>query len=350
MSLTAAAEVELAEAATYLDPICEHLSEHGGVVDRCGDGATILFGPASATMLVRPGRLTLRAEAPDLPTLLSLRASLASHLREFAGSAAGPFRWTGDGADVVEPVEFRRMEVVAIEDVTPRMRRVVLSGRDLGRFATSQHLHCKLLFPPEGSKPVWPRLGSDGLIHWPQGPDALRVRKYTIRRVDPARGRMVIDFVRHADAGLGSAFAEAARVGDELRLIGPGGLGARPARWTLLAGDETALPAIARILEEMPQHALGLAVIAVEDADEIQALDAPPGVEVRWLIRRGSAANGTCPLPDAVKAVQLDGNRVDTLVWVGCEFASFREIRRHLRKTICMPTNQQHVVAYWRRG
>lgn len=70
-------------------------------------------------------------------------------------------------------------------------------------------------------------------------------RYYTIRRIDAAAGWLEIDFVLHEAPGLAGDFARLARPGDICGMSGPCGLGVKPAGHYLLAGDETALPAIA---------------------------------------------------------------------------------------------------------
>ncbi|WP_030559859.1 siderophore-interacting protein, partial [Streptomyces exfoliatus] len=109
---------------------------------------------------------------------------------------------------------------------------------------------------------------------------------YTVRRYDPASGEIDIDIAWH-DGGLASDWASAARPGAVVHVAGPpGGLIVPPTydRY-LLAGDITALPAVARWLEEMPRTARGWAFVEVADASQEIELWAPEGVEVRWLHR-----------------------------------------------------------------
>lgn len=350
MMLFATAEIELEDGEQFLRPICEHLAEHGATIETAASGARVRFGAAFGELRISAGRVNLSATAPDVSSLLMLRSSLAAHLKEFAGTRAGPIVWKGDAVGATEPPEFRLTCVEAVRDLTPRMRRIELVGADLRRFATSDHLHCKLLFPPDGLEPVWPTLGSDGLIRWPDGRNKLTVRKYTIRQIDVAAGRMTIDFVRHPDSGPGSRFAEEAAVGQRLGLIGPGGGSTRPAGWTLLAGDETALPAVARILEEMPADAGGLALLEVADADEVVMLQRPAGVEVRWLLRDGRDAGTTSLLEKAIAAVELPTGEGTAFIWVGCEFTAYKAIRRQIRSRLALDRSNHLVVPYWQAG
>lgn len=345
----ARADVALPDAAVYLQPICAHLGEHGATIEQGKTFAQVRFGDSRGTLEAVPGRLLLKAEASRLSDLVALRASLAGHLVEFAGEAVGSIVWTGDGSDVTTPGEFRLMQVAGVETIAPTMRRLTLKGEDLARFATDRHLHCKLLFAPRGRQPIWPRVGADGLIRWPDGEDKLRVRKYTIRHVDADRGTMAIDFVLHADAGPGSEFGENAAIGDTVGVIGPGGLGIGPADWYMLAGDETALPAISRILESLPSSATGVALIEVPDHHHVQHLESPSGIVIRWITRDGASAGSTSDLADTVAALSIPTFPTRVFAWTGTEFTAFRAIRAHLRQKIGLHSDQHHVVAYWRR-
>ncbi len=128
--------------------------------------------------------------------------------------------------------------VVRTERLTPHMIRVVLGGEGLDGFDPGPYTdrYVKLLFPaaagPEGRVPM---------------------RTYTIRSWDPAARELAIDFVAHGDEGLAGPWASAARPGDAMSFVGPGGDYAPSGSydWHLLVGDESALPAIAAALEAM---------------------------------------------------------------------------------------------------
>src|SRR5690606_20495502 len=111
-------------------------------------------------------------------------------------------------------------------------------------------------------------------------------RTYTVRWVDRGARRIAIDFVVHGDTGLAAPWAAAAVPGDRLVLTGPGG-GYAPdpaAGWHVLAGDLSALPAIANALESLPPSARGVAYLEVtEDADVVE-LSHVSGLQVHWLV------------------------------------------------------------------
>lgn len=178
------------------------------------------------------------------------------------------------------------LTVVRREQLSPHLVRIVLGGHGFDAFETNDltDRYVKIVFAK-------PELG----LERPYDLAALRetldpadvpvTRTYTVRRVDPEARTLSIDFVVHGDEGLAGPWADRAQPGDLLTFSGPGGAYAPDpaADWHLFAGDQSALPAIAAALEALPAEARGLAFVAVGDANDELVLDAPAGVEVRWL-------------------------------------------------------------------
>lgn len=162
-------------------------------------------------------------------------------------------------------------------------------------------------------------------------------------------GTIDVDFVLHEDAGPGSEFAARARPGDVVGMGGPGGSCAPLDRdWYLLAGDETALPAIARILEALPSSARGVALIEVADAAEEQQIDTKTQIEISWLHRSGAAAGSTDLLSTAVRSVPVPTDGSSMFAWAGCEFEEFKLIRSYIRKERGLSKDDSLIVSYWR--
>jgi len=349
--LVAEARTRLPDAVSIVRDVCEHFLEHDARIVVEGDTHTVTFDFGVGTLQVQSDALTLRAQARDINELYFLRMVLAGHVKEFAGEAEPEIVWSGAGSDLVTPPNFRLARVAAVRDVTPHMRRITFSGGDLARYAGNDNIHVGLVIPPEGHDPVWPTVGRDGLIQWHAGPGRPAMRRYTVRRYDAAAGTLDIDFVVHADAGPGSAFALRAQAGDIVGLLGPGGGGIPvEADWYLLAGDETALPAIARIVEALAPQARGIALIEVADAAEEQKIGAGGGIDIRWLHRNGAGAGTTTLLPDAVRAVVFPGEGASIFAWVACELDGFKAIRAHLRKERGLKKTEHFAVSYWRKG
>ena len=344
--------IRLEGAAQLVDTFCAHLANHDIAVTRVGDAVHFALHGAQARIDYADDRIDLHLSAQALADLHQLKLMVASHLAEFQAAAGRlpPLVWEGDGVAAVRPPFFRVLTVVDRYPLCDWMTRVVLQGQDLERYDTLAHLHCKLMFPrPDGPAPQWPMLGADGLIVYPQPPYRPDPRTYTIRRIDAAAGRIEVDFVLHDIAGPGADWARRAAPGDVVGLGGPGGGGARPADWTLLAGDETALPAIARILETRPVGARGRVIIEVPSTEGLPEMPRPAGFELQWLVRPALPPSGSPPLEVAVRAIDWPGQG-SLFVWVGCEFDAFRGIRRYLRDERALSAREHLAVAYWRRG
>ncbi|RBY91480.1 siderophore-interacting protein [Blastococcus sp. TBT05-19] len=253
-----------------------------------------------------------------------------------------------DGAvftDGLRPVDV--LTVVAVTDVTPSVRRVTLSGEPAAVAAAGPTVN--LLVPrADDPDPLWPRIQRDGRIVWPQGSHGVALRSYTARRQDPAAGEVDIDFVLHGD-GPAAAWAAAARPGAVLAVAGAASLAERPAGWLLLAGDETSLPAISRLLATAPPTAVGVAFLEVAGPEEEQPLPGPPGIEVRWLHRGGTPPGESTLLADAVAALERPPGD-DVFAWVGAESATVRAVRADLRGRWGLGRAQHHAIGYWRLG
>jgi NADPH-dependent ferric siderophore reductase len=188
-----------------------------------------------------------------------------------------------------------------------------------------------------------------------------QMRSYTVRRHDPDSHEIDLDFVLHGgeggvghDGGPGSAWAARARQGDWLIVVGPS-----PAhqadplvRRQLLVGDETALPAIAALLAELPDTATAQVVIEVADAAEEQPLTSRADTRITWLHRNGAPAGRTERLLAAVHALDLRGcgDVGDLNVWGAGERAVMLALRGHLLDECGLARGQVRTTPYWRLG
>ncbi|MBN9217235.1 MAG: siderophore-interacting protein [Mesorhizobium sp.] len=307
----------------------------------------LYYGSLSATL--DGDAMLVRVAATDETCLSYMKMTVAGHVAQRLGTASG-LRWQGDGRDGGTPVFFREITVVSSAPISPHMQRLRFHGDDLGRFAHGG-MHMRLLLPPSGRPAAWPVMGADGLIVWPGGDDALVVRAYTIRAIDVEGGWLDVDFVLHPGQDTpAAAFAQNARAGDVIGMIGPGGGEAPKARSVLLVGDDTALPAIARVLEDLPRSARAQALIEVDSPDDRIALPQAANIGVSWLYRQGREAGTAGLLPKALREQSHMALGEDLYVWAGCEFADFREIRKIVRKEWGLPRDRHMVTAYWRRG
>ncbi len=234
--------------------------------------------------------------------------------------------------------------------ITPRMVRIVVGGEALAGFVSAAHDdHVKLFFPHPGEdKPVLPTPSPNGPV-FPEGAVRPPARDYTPRRYDAAANTLTIDFVLHGD-GPAASWVEQARPGSYLGVGGPRGSFIVPDDfdWYLFAGDETALPAIGRRLEELPAGARVIVVVEVADAAEEQCFTTCAHLETHWLHRDGAAPGDGSRLLKAVSGLSLPSG--DGYAWVAAEAATARALRRHLVDERGLRKDRVKAAAYWKQG
>jgi NADPH-dependent ferric siderophore reductase len=310
-----------------------------------------------------------------------------------------------------------RAAVARVERLTPTFTRITFAGEELADFGTAGlDQRVKVVLPLADSGFAHFPDGDDWYADWRELPAERRnpFRTYTVRAVRPDAREVDIDFALHGDLGPASAWAARAQAGDEIVLIGPDerspgrtvGIDFRPGRvdTVLLAGDETAAPAICAILEQLPADASGIAIVEIPTPDDVLAVDAPAGVEVRFLARSGAAhgerlvaavrdwvvrscrsnldgaceasADGSClanvavrltdpaeaaralaaaelaegddaPLWDVPEGRSLDGG---CYAWLAGEASVITALRRFLVRDAGLDRRQVAFMGYWRRG
>lgn len=248
------------------------------------------------------------------------------------------------------------VRVTSVERVTPRTARVRFTGDALARVMEDRpDQQMKLCFPRQGqAAPGMPLAEPDDPsgMRWYEAclalpePERPLTRSFTVRAYDRARDVMTVDFVLHGDDGPAARWGRAARPGDVLGMVGPSSAYARPlpaADWLLLAGDETALPAIVTLLASLPAGAGALAYVEVADAAERQPLDIPASAAVHWVHREDGGS-----LVDAVRAAALPGG--SGAAWLAGEAGAVRALRRHLVEERGLPRAAVEFSGYWRRS
>lgn len=256
------------------------------------------------------------------------------------------------------PINVRQLEVRAIRDLGPGMRRITLSGPQLGAFTTADGIavpplrnegfddHVKVIVAGPGQSAPVPPIQVEGHLDWnppggrPEGKD------YTPRRYDSTTGELDLDFVRHG-TGPAATWAEQVRVGDPAWIAGPKDslLLPREVDWLLVAGDSTALPAIGRLLEELPDDAVAHVFVEIPNADHEIPLDPGPKVTLSWL--HTDTSPSVNPLAQAIR--DLDWPDGQVYAWVAGEATALKEIRSYLKHERQVPRDCLEVTGYWRR-
>jgi NADPH-dependent ferric siderophore reductase len=284
---------------------------------------------------------------------------------------------------VIAPWRLFAVAVRATHRLGPSFVRVTFTGPDLDRLADNGYdQRVKLAFPLPGADSVEIPDGPDWYLRWRALPDERRnpIRTYTVRAVRPHLSEVDVDLVLHGDAGPASRWARRARPGDRITIVGPdagyagdhGGVEFRPPHSgpLLLAGDETAAPAICAILERLPADAHGHAYVEVPEPGDALPVTAPPGFAVSWLFR-GAEPHGSRLVP-AVEAIEVREPRtaatpariddpdllwevpVDTpadaplYAWLAGEAGVIRRLRRHLVDHRGLDRRAVAFMGYWR--
>lgn len=240
----------------------------------------------------------------------------------------------------------RLLTVAAITDVTPLMRRFRLEG-DMEGFVSPGHAdHIKAFFFPEGTVPSLPPVGPNGAEFAPG--TRPEMRDYTPRAWSVEEGWIELDFVLHGD-GPASTWAATAELGSTLVIGGPRGSQVVPMSfdWYFLAGDETALPAIGRRIEELPADATVVAVIEVDNPAEEQRFETAADLTLIYVHRNG-APSGTTLLADAVAATPLPEG--EAYAYIAGEVNMARAVRAHLTQARGFNPEWVKAAGYWHRG
>jgi NADPH-dependent ferric siderophore reductase len=243
------------------------------------------------------------------------------------------------------PPPLRRARVTATSARTPRLQRVTLAGPELiGLPPADPAASVRLLLPHHGAL-VLPEWTGNEFRH----ADGSRphLRTLTPLRIDDERGEVDVEIVLHGDGPM-AAWAASAAVGDEVAVSGTGRGYPIPAEASdlLVAGDESARPAVSTILAALPAAARVQVILEVAHPDAELDLRAPAGASVTWVESLVGAPPGDA-LARGVEAATIGPS---TRVWVAGEAASVQRIRRHLFEDRGLPRSQCTVRGYWKHG
>lgn len=242
-------------------------------------------------------------------------------------------------------------EVVRTRQLSPHVRRITFGAERLRTFQDDgPDQRFKLMLPRSGQdKPVLPSAGR-WYEEWLAMPHAVRpiMRTYTIRAARPECGEVDVDMLVHADGGPGSTFARSAQPGDRAGIQGAWAEYELPAHAPvqLLAGDLSALPALAAISEQRHHDESRQLLIELEDLADVAAFDGPAGTPVQWVLGDPDRPGGE--LLQAIRA--LSPLPAQTYAWIAGEQSMVADLRRHMvRERGLKPANVMF-MGYWRRG
>ncbi|WP_406293899.1 siderophore-interacting protein [Embleya sp. NBC_00888] len=243
------------------------------------------------------------------------------------------------------------LQVHSTERVGPHLIRIVAGGDGYRHFTDNGYTdaYVKVLFPQPGVNYPEPFDMETIRAELPRE-DWPRTRTYTVRANNPNTGELTIDFVHHGDEGLAGPWAAGARVGDTVRLLGPGGAYAPDpeADWHLFVGDESAYPAISASLERLPAAAKAIALLEVGTSDEAPTGTVPAthpdlDLDITWITRDAGP-----DLLEALRALDFPTGRVHA--FVHGEAGVVKELRRHLVDERGVERTDISFSGYWRKG
>jgi NADPH-dependent ferric siderophore reductase len=217
----------------------------------------------------------------------------------------------------------RELTVLRVESPTPHTRRITLGGESLSDFiSASFDDHIKLILGDAGGEPVR--------------------RDYTPRHFDTHRRELSLEFALHGD-GPAAQWSAKARPGDKAVVAGPRGSLVIPVDfdWHLLIGDETALPAIARRLEELPGGTRAIVIGLTDDLADRREFHTAAALDLRWV-------GGADALVEAVRDLQLPSG--EGYAWCAGEASAMAMLRRILVEDKGVPRHAIRAAAYWKRG
>lgn len=227
-------------------------------------------------------------------------------------------------ARIRHEVRRRAITLTAVERLTPHMLRLHFASPELlGFVSAAPDDHVKLFLGEE-------------------------MRDYTPRRFDPEAGTLVIDFALH-EAGPATRWAMEAKPGDILQIGGPRGSAVVPDDfdWYLLIGDETALPAIGRRIEELRPGVPVTSFVLVPEPADAQRFATAASWSGHWIARGGSTDDAGLLL-QAMQAFTLPHG--EGFVWIAAEATAARAMRRHVVETLGHPRAWVKAAGYWLRG
>lgn len=241
--------------------------------------------------------------------------------------------------------------VLARRNVTPGMVRVTLGGPGLVNLKTTGigDEYVRFFFPsPDTGELVLPDVDEKGFWKWPEGRKPAHCECYTIRafRAGETTPEIDVDFVVH-DHGHASEWAQQASLGQTIALREPYGIYEAPrnADWQLFVCDATGLPALGRLLENLPAGTEARAIVEIPDASHEQQFETKADLKLVYLHGSGNGI-GPSRLEAAVRGVAVpDGHT--PYVWVAAETRAVRPIRKYLRHELGWHVSRYSVTGYW---
>lgn len=246
---------------------------------------------------------------------------------------------------------YYRAEVRSVSRLTPNMVQICFGGGDLADWVSTGRGDERLVvvFPwPGDHEPPAPQRLADGTHDYVDEAGRPEMRSFTVRAWDEEAAEMLVDFVLH-DSGVAGPWAAAAEPGQVVLLTQAAGWYDPPAdaTWELLVADMTALPALTRIVAQLPEARRAYVIAEVIEPGDLQPLPTAGTIDVSWLFGSG---NGRGPSGLLAAVEQFGWPEGPGYVWFAGEASASRAVRKHLRRELGWPTDRYDTFGYWRVG
>ncbi len=320
--------------------IAAHANEAGLQVEERDTSLIVTVSLAKVALERAPSSLKVRIDAEDAAALQNIRDYLLYILDHVAPGLVASGAWQGDFARNRLPLNFCTATVRSVRRVAPNFLRVALNCADTKRLTEERGMHFSLLLPPKERRPVWPQLDGNGRTVWPKDADQLHRAVYTFVDLDPSRECFTFDVFEH-DGGRATTWARTAQPGDIVGISGPGSGDFPAGKDILMAGDETALPAIRRILAQSSADRSGHVLLEVGSEEDVCDMPRPGGIDLTWLVRN----RGETLWDRLATAVLPQGP--DRYVWIAAEKELVRKAKARFRDTLGVGAAEGYFAYYW---
>ncbi len=348
-SRTDAAHISTETAEEILSKMSLHLAEHG-IKPEVSDkerlyikykGCKIHFDTAA-------DGLKVEVRVPLSNMLFFLKEAITREISSIDPATAEAMRWQSDGRDDQRrPANFYEMTLLRKSRPVQGVLRLTLETDGEGLSSAEDGYHVKLMVPADPKRePVWPGLRPNGTTAWPRKENRLHVRYFTVRHIRSAGREVDIDIVDHPGGRL-YEWAIQAKTGDRVGLMGPVGLETADLQEpVLMAGDMTALPAMARMIENMPPAMKGVAFLAFPEGGKLEDYFqvSERAIDIQLIDR--DKFDGQ--ILDKMKRMREQSDF--KTAWFGGEHSTAKVMEAYFQHDCGFEADQYSCSTYWRRG
>lgn len=274
--------------------------------------------------------------------LFILKEGLVDSIAHFAPEIAEQLAWSDAGNRTGFPPNFQLARVVSVEDLGTDFMRVVLQADDLSSY-TNSSIHFRFVMPPKGqTEPQWPMVNEKGVTVWPKGENTLHRPVYTARKIDHDTNELTVDVFLH-EGGRTTDWINSVEVGSIIGITGPGGGGIPEVDAITIYADETGFPAVARMLEALPESVTGRVVLKSDSgADGGYPFPNHAQLKLEWL-----QSDGSVSLSDL--AIEDRKHTADHMLWFASEKKEVLKVRAFCKEKD-INTKSHYIASYWSRA